>query len=100
MAVPQNRKSRSRSRMRRGQMRAAAPELCVESGSELPDRDRKGTGSMRRRHHMGKDGIYRGFKFYYEREKIVRPPKEEEEEVMEPLYLDPTNPPTEGGGSR
>ncbi|MBF2735835.1 MAG: 50S ribosomal protein L32 [Betaproteobacteria bacterium AqS2] len=79
MAVPQNRKSRSRSRMRRQHLRTASPALCLESGAELPGRDAKGTGELRRRHHLGGDGIYRGFRFFHPKEKVIRPDEDSEQ---------------------
>ncbi len=50
MAVQQNRKSRSRRDMRRAHDALTAPALSVDST----------TGETHRRHHVTKDGVYRG----------------------------------------
>lgn len=50
MAVQQNRKSRSRRDMRRSHHQMPVAELSVDST----------TGEKHRRHHMTKDGFYRG----------------------------------------
>jgi len=50
MAVQQNRKSRSRRDMRRSHDALAENALTVDQA----------TGETHRRHHVSKDGIYRG----------------------------------------
>lgn len=50
MAVQQNRKSRSRRDMRRSHDALTAATLTVDSK----------TGETHRRHHVSKDGVYRG----------------------------------------
>lgn len=50
MAVQQNRKSRSRRDMRRSHDALTAATLTVDSNS----------GEIHRRHHVTKDGVYRG----------------------------------------
>lgn len=50
MAVQQNRKSRSRRDMRRAHDAITAPALSVDGT----------TGEVHRRHHVTKDGVYRG----------------------------------------
>ncbi|OOS19555.1 50S ribosomal protein L32 [Moraxella lincolnii] len=50
MAVQQNRKSRSRRDMRRSHNHMSVAELSVDAT----------TGEKHRRHHMTKDGFYRG----------------------------------------
>ena len=50
MAVQQNRKTRSRRGMRRSHDALTAAQLSVDSTS----------GETHRRHHVTKDGIYRG----------------------------------------
>lgn len=51
MAVQQNRKSRSRARMRRGaHAKIASPALTLNPV----------TGQLHRRHHIAADGSYRG----------------------------------------
>lgn len=50
MAVQQNRKSRSRRDMRRSHDHISLAELSID----------KDTGEKHRRHHMTKDGFYRG----------------------------------------
>jgi large subunit ribosomal protein L32 len=52
MAVPQNRKTRSRRDMRRSHDALTGPTLSVEST----------TGEVHRRHHVSADGFYRGRK--------------------------------------
>jgi large subunit ribosomal protein L32 len=52
MAVPQNRKTRSRRDMRRSHDALTGPTLSVESQ----------TGEVHRRHHISADGFYRGRK--------------------------------------
>ena len=52
MAVPQNRKTRSRRDMRRSHDALSKPTLSVESTS----------GEVHRRHHVSADGFYRGRK--------------------------------------
>ena len=52
MAVPQNRKTRSRRDMRRSHDALSGPTLSVESE----------TGEVHRRHHISADGFYRGRK--------------------------------------
>ncbi len=52
MAVPQNRKTRSRRDMRRSHDALSGPTLSVEST----------TGEVHRRHHISADGFYRGRK--------------------------------------
>ncbi|WP_295459161.1 50S ribosomal protein L32 [uncultured Thiodictyon sp.] len=52
MAVPQNRKTRSRRDMRRSHDALTGPTLSVEST----------TGEVHRRHHISADGFYRGRK--------------------------------------
>ena len=64
MAVQQNRKSRSRSKMRRAHNRLERIALASDSHS----------GEVHKRHHVAPDGYYRG------REVIPRPPEESEEE--------------------
>lgn len=68
MAVPQNKKSSSRTRMRRARAKLAQPVLCVEAGAK----GRPGAASeLRRRHHLGSDGIYRGTQFFVPKSKTV-----------------------------
>ncbi len=50
MAVQQNRKTRSRRDMRRAHDALSGPALSVD----------KETGEVHRRHHVTKDGFYRG----------------------------------------
>lgn len=50
MAVQQNRKSRSRRDMRRSHDALTGPTLSVDQT----------TGELHRRHHVTKDGFYRG----------------------------------------
>ncbi|WP_201533070.1 50S ribosomal protein L32 [Psychrobacter ciconiae] len=50
MAVQQNRKSRSRRDMRRSHHHMSVAELSIDAT----------TGEKHRRHHMTKDGFYRG----------------------------------------
>ena len=50
MAVQQNKKSRSKSKMRRSHQKITAPALTMNSQ----------TGQIQRRHHLGLDGSYRG----------------------------------------
>jgi large subunit ribosomal protein L32 len=50
MAVQKSRKTPSRRGMRRAHDALTAPTLTTDSGS----------GELRRRHHMGADGHYRG----------------------------------------
>ncbi|MBH1972056.1 MAG: hypothetical protein RJA86_624 [Pseudomonadota bacterium] len=50
MAVQQNRKSRARRDMRRSHDAITAPTLSVDQT----------TGEVHRRHHVTKDGFYRG----------------------------------------
>ncbi|MCC2637978.1 MAG: rpmF [Moraxellaceae bacterium] len=50
MAVQQNRKSRSRRDMRRSHDALTGPTLSVDQES----------GEVHRRHHVTKDGLYRG----------------------------------------
>ncbi|WP_295438051.1 50S ribosomal protein L32 [uncultured Thiodictyon sp.] len=52
MAVPQNRKTRSRRDMRRSHDALSGPTLSVDSM----------TGEVHRRHHISADGFYRGRK--------------------------------------
>jgi large subunit ribosomal protein L32 len=52
MAVPQNRKTRSRRDMRRSHDALTGPTLSIEST----------TGEVHRRHHVSADGFYRGRK--------------------------------------
>jgi len=52
MAVPQNRKTRSRRDMRRSHDALSGPTLSVDSV----------TGEVHRRHHISADGFYRGRK--------------------------------------
>jgi large subunit ribosomal protein L32 len=52
MAVPQNRKTRSRRDMRRSHDALTGPTLSVDSTS----------GETHRRHHVTPDGFYRGRK--------------------------------------
>ena len=52
MAVPQNRKTRSRRDMRRSHDALTGPTLSVDST----------TGEVHRRHHVSADGFYRGRK--------------------------------------
>ncbi|AUB82319.1 50S ribosomal protein L32 [Candidatus Thiodictyon syntrophicum] len=52
MAVPQNRKTRSRRDMRRSHDALSGPTLSVDST----------TGEVHRRHHISADGFYRGRK--------------------------------------
>jgi large subunit ribosomal protein L32 len=52
MAVPQNRKTRSRRDMRRSHDALTGPTLSVEPTS----------GETHRRHHVSADGYYRGRK--------------------------------------
>ena len=52
MAVPQNRKTRSRRGMRRSHDALSGPTLSVDST----------TGEVHRRHHISADGFYRGRK--------------------------------------
>lgn len=66
MAVPQNKKSRSRTAMRRARARLRKPTLTLERGGE---------GEIRRRHHLGADGFYRGKQYFVPKTNIV----EEEE---------------------
>lgn len=50
MAVQKSRKSPSRRDMRRAHDALSSPTLTADSGS----------GALRRRHHIGADGFYRG----------------------------------------
>ena len=68
MAVPQNKKSTSRTRMLRARARLFAPVLCEEVGGKG---DKRGTGQLRRRHHLGADGIYRGFQYFVPKTSLV-----------------------------
>lgn len=52
MAVPQNRKTRSRRDMRRSHDALTGPTLSIDST----------TGEVHRRHHVTADGFYRGRK--------------------------------------
>lgn len=52
MAVPQNRKTRSRRDMRRSHDALTGPTLSIDST----------TGEVHRRHHVSADGFYRGRK--------------------------------------
>jgi large subunit ribosomal protein L32 len=52
MAVPQNRKTRSRRDMRRSHDALTGPTLSIDSTS----------GEVHRRHHVSADGFYRGRK--------------------------------------
>ncbi len=52
MAVQQNRKTRSKRGMHRSHDAITGPTLCVD----------KESGEIRRRHHVGADGFYRGRK--------------------------------------
>jgi large subunit ribosomal protein L32 len=52
MAVPQNRKSRSKRDMRRGHDGLKKPTLSIDAT----------TGETHRRHHVTADGFYRGQK--------------------------------------
>lgn len=52
MAVPQNKKSPSRRGMRRSHDALSGPTLSVDST----------TGETHRRHHIARDGFYRGRK--------------------------------------
>jgi large subunit ribosomal protein L32 len=55
MAVQQNRKSRSRRDMRRAHDAISGPTLSVD----------KDTGEVHRRHHVTKDGFYRGHQLFF-----------------------------------
>lgn len=61
MAVQQNRKTRSKRGMRRAHDSLKAPTLTRDSTS----------GELRRRHHVGVDGFYRG-------KKVIDTPMEED----------------------
>ena len=54
MAVQQNRKSRSRRDMRRAHDAISGPALSVDQES----------GEVHRRHHVTKDGFYRGHQLF------------------------------------
>ena len=54
MAVQQNRKTRSRRDMRRSHDALTGPTLSVDQT----------TGEVHRRHHVTKDGFYRGRKLF------------------------------------
>ena len=54
MAVQQNRKSRSRRDMRRSHDALNGPTLSVDQT----------TGELHRRHHVTKDGFYRGHQLF------------------------------------
>jgi len=54
MAVQQNRKSRSRRDMRRSHDALTGPTLSVDQT----------TGELHRRHHVTKDGFYRGHQLF------------------------------------
>lgn len=54
MAVQQNRKSRARRDMRRSHDALSGPTLSVDST----------TGELHRRHHVTKDGFYRGHQLF------------------------------------
>ena len=66
MAVQKNKKSHSRTNMRRSRARIGKATLTLEKGGE---------GNMRRRHHIGADGYYRGVQYFTPKTDIV----EEEE---------------------
>lgn len=68
MAVPQNKKSRSRTRILRSRAALRAPTLSEEKGGKGPDR---GLGELRRRHHIGADGIYRGVQYFVPKTGLV-----------------------------
>ena len=53
MAVQQNKKSRSKSAMRRAHSKIKSPELVRDET----------TGQFSRRHHLSADGTYRGKQF-------------------------------------
>lgn len=67
MAVQKNKKSSSRTKMRRNRARIKKPTLSMENG---------GQSELRRRHHLGKDGYYRGVRYFEPKSDVV----EEEEE--------------------
>ncbi len=67
MAVQQNRKTRSKRDMRRSHDKVKPATLSIDST----------TGVKHRRHHIGKDGFYRG------KEVIVEKIYSEEEEEKE-----------------
>lgn len=67
MAVPQNKKSHSRTRMRRSRARLRKPTLTLEKGGE---------GEIRRRHHIGDDGFYRGVQYFEPKTDIVEDDEE------------------------
>ena len=68
MAVPQNKKSSSRTRMRRNRAFLPTPSLCLERGGKGPH---KAVAALRRRHHIGADGIYRGVQYFIPETDIV-----------------------------
>ena len=75
--------------MRRSHARLALPQVCLENGApDRPGRAAKGTGELRRRHHLGGDGIYRGFRFFHPKEKAIRP-DEDSEQGFGPLAQQP-----------
>lgn len=45
--------------MRRSRSRIGLPALCLEKGEKG-----KGAGELRRRHHIGADGTYRGVSYF------------------------------------
>ena len=46
--------------MRRSRARTVSPVLCIERGRD----GARLSGELRRRHHLGADGIYRGVKYF------------------------------------
>ena len=69
MAVPQNKKSRSRTRMLRSRVFLRTPVLCEEIGGVRGEK--KGGGALRRRHHIGPDGIYRGQRYFAPKTDLI-----------------------------
>lgn len=69
MAVQKKRKTRSRRDMRRAHDALSSPALCTDQVS----------GERRRRHHLGKDGFYRGRRVLEIREKSAKQDDEDEE---------------------
>ena len=82
MAVQQGKKSKSRTRMRRSRYKLSMPTLTEERGKE----GAKKLGDLRRRHHIGKDGIYRGVQYYKIKEKVV---KDEDDQGSDPTQYRP-----------
>lgn len=54
--------------MLRSRASLSVPALCEEVGGKG---DKRGSGQLRRRHHIGADGIYRGIQYFVPKTTLV-----------------------------